>query len=150
VKVDTIKLDSLIDLVGELVISESMVVQDPELLRSPSRNLARNLSQLRRITSELQRTAMSLRMVPMKRDVPEDGPPGARRLGEGQQEHHVHTEGEDTELDRNVVEEIADPLVHMIRNSCDHGMETPEARTRRQARDGQRLAPRVPLAAARS
>ena len=66
VKVDTVKLDSLIDLVGELVISESMVVQDPELLRSPSRNLARNLSQLRRITSELQRTAMSLRMVPIR------------------------------------------------------------------------------------
>jgi chemotaxis protein histidine kinase CheA len=51
VKVDTTKLDALIDLVGELVISESMVVQDPELLKSPSRNLARNLGQLRRITS---------------------------------------------------------------------------------------------------
>ena len=63
---DTTKLAALIDLVGELVISESMVVQDPELLKSPSPNLARNLGQLRRITSELQRTAMSLRMVPIK------------------------------------------------------------------------------------
>ena len=63
---DTTKLAALIDLVGELVISESMVVQDPELLKSPSPNLARNLGQFRRITSELQRTAMSLRMVPIK------------------------------------------------------------------------------------
>ena len=128
VKVDTAKLDSLIDLVGELVISESMVVQDPELLRSPSRNLARNLSQLRRITSELQRTAMSLRMVPIRatfqkmtrlvRDL-------AAKQGKQVQ---LVLSGEDTELDRNIVEEISDPLVHMMRNAADHGVEKPEAR----------------------
>lgn len=131
VKVDTVKLDSLIDLVGELVISESMVVQDPELLRSPSRNLARNLSQLRRITSELQRTAMSLRMVPIRatfqkmtrlvRDL-------AAKQGKLVQ---LVLSGEDTELDRNIVEEISDPLVHMIRNAADHGVEKPEARTQK-------------------
>ena len=115
-------------LVGELVISESMVVQDPELLRSPSRNLARNLSQLRRITSELQRTAMSLRMVPIRatfqkmtrlvRDL-------AAKQGKQVQ---LVLSGEDTELDRNIVEEISDPLVHMMRNAADHGVEKPEAR----------------------
>lgn len=128
VKVDTLKLDSLIDLVGELVIAESMVVQDPDLLSVHSRNLQRNLGQLRRITSELQRTAMSLRMVPIRatfqkmtrivRDV------GA---AQGKQVQLVLS-GEDTELDRNLVEELSDPLVHMIRNAADHGCEKPEAR----------------------
>ena len=128
VKVDTAKLDSLIDLVGELVISESMVVEDPELIKSPSRHLARNLSQLRRITSDLQRTAMSLRMVPIRatfqkmtrlvRDL-------AAKQGKQVQ---LALSGEDTELDRNIVEEISDPLVHMIRNAADHGVEKPEAR----------------------
>jgi two-component system chemotaxis sensor kinase CheA len=129
VKVDTVKLDSLIDLVGELVISESMVVQDPELLRSPSRNLARNLSQLRRITSELQRTAMSLRMVPIRATF-QKMTRLVRDLAAKQNKLvQLVLSGEDTELDRNIVEEIADPLVHMIRNAADHGIEKPEART---------------------
>ena len=128
VKVDTQKLDALIDLVGELVISESMVVQDPELKALPSRHLARNLAQLRRITSELQRTAMSLRMVPIKATFQK-----MNRLvrdlaaKQGKQAQLIFS-GEDTELDRNIVEEISDPLVHMIRNAADHGVETPEAR----------------------
>ena len=66
-KLDTRKLDSLVDLVGELVIAQSMVVQDPEVQRLSSRHLARTLRQLGRITTELQRTAMSLRMVPIRR-----------------------------------------------------------------------------------
>ena len=128
VKVDTVKLDSLIDLVGELVISESMVVQDPELLRSPSRNLARNLSQLRRITSELQRTAMSLRMVPIRATF-QKMTRLVRDLAAKQNKLvQLVLSGEDTELDRNIVEEIADPLVHMIRNAADHGIEKPDAR----------------------
>jgi len=131
VKVDTIKLDSLIDLVGELVISESMVVQDPELLRSPSRNLARNLGQLRRITSELQRTAMSLRMVPI-RSTFQKMTRLVRDLAAKQNKLvQLVLSGEDTELDRNIVEEIADPLVHMIRNAADHGIEKPDARAKK-------------------
>ncbi len=128
VKVDMLKLDALIDLVGELVISESMVVQDPELRALPSRHLARNLAQLRRITSELQRTAMSLRMVPIKATFQK-----MNRLvrdlaaKQGKQVQLIFS-GEDTELDRNIVEEISDPLVHMIRNAADHGVEKPAAR----------------------
>lgn len=128
VKVDTVKLDSLIDLVGELVIAESMVLQDPQLQTLATDSLARNLSQLRRITSELQRTAMSLRMVPIRatfqkmhrlvRDL-------ATRQGKQVQ---LVLSGEDTELDRNIVEALHDPLVHMIRNAVDHGIEPPEVR----------------------
>lgn len=128
VKVDTLKLDSLIDLVGELVISESMVVQDPELLSSPSRHLARNLGQLRRITSELQRTAMSLRMVPIKATFQKMNRLVRDLAAKQHKQINLVLSGEDTELDRNIVEEISDPLVHMIRNACDHGVENPGAR----------------------
>jgi two-component system chemotaxis sensor kinase CheA len=128
VKLDTRKLDSLVDLVGELVIAQSMVVQDPDVQRLSRSHLARTLRQLSGITSELQRTAMSLRMVPisgmfrkMTRLV--------RDLATQQQKQvQLVLEGEDTELDRNIVEELSDPLVHMIRNSIDHGIESPAAR----------------------
>jgi two-component system chemotaxis sensor kinase CheA len=128
VKVDTQKLDSLIDLVGELVISESMVVQDPDLRSVPSRNLSRNLSQLRRITSELQRTAMSLRMVPIRATFQKMNRLVRDLAGKQQKQVQLVLTGEDTELDRNIVEEISDPLIHMIRNAADHGVEKPDAR----------------------
>lgn len=128
VRVDTGKLDGLIDLVGELVIAQSMVTQHPAIADSADEHLARSLAQLRSICSELQRTATALRMVPIKgtfqkmgrlvRDV-------AAQLGK---EIRLVLEGEDTELDRSVIEEIGDPLVHMIRNSADHGIESPAAR----------------------
>lgn len=128
VKVDTAKLDSLIDLVGELVISESMVVQDPELVALPSRHLARNLAQLRRITSDLQHTAMSLRMVPIRATF-QKMTRLVRDLAAAQHKQvQLVFSGEDTELDRNIVEELGDPLVHMIRNSADHGVEMPDVR----------------------
>jgi two-component system, chemotaxis family, sensor kinase CheA len=131
VKVDTIKLDALIDLVGEMVIAQSMVAQDPNLRAIQSQILGRNLGQLGRITKELQRVAMSLRMVPVRgtfqkmnrlvRDV-------AVKAGKTVE---LITEGEDTELDRTITEEISDPLVHMIRNSVDHGIEKAEVRAQR-------------------
>jgi two-component system chemotaxis sensor kinase CheA len=131
VKLDTRKLDSLVDLVGELVIAQSMVVQDPDVQRLASRHLARCLRQLGRITSELQRTAMSLRMVPIHRTF-QKMTRLVRDLA-AQQEKQVQliVEGEETELDRNIVEELSDPLVHMIRNSVDHGIELPAARVSR-------------------
>ena len=90
--------------------------------------LQRGISQLSRITKELQHTSMALRMVPIKptfqkagrmvRDI-------AANLGK---KVDFETSGEETELDRNVIELIGDPLVHMIRNAIDHGLESPEAR----------------------
>ena len=131
VKVDTQKLDVLIDLVGELVISESMVVQDPELRVPPSSKLARNLAQLRRITGELQRTAMSLRMVPIKATFQKMNRLVRDLAAKQAKQVQLVFTGEDTELDRNIVEEISDPLVHMIRNATDHGIEKPAARVAR-------------------
>ena len=129
VRVDTGKLDGLIDLVGELVIAQSMVTQHPAVAAAGDEQLARSLAQLRSVCSELQRTATALRMVPIRgtfqkmarlvRDV-------ATQLGK---EIRLVLDGEETELDRSVIEEIGDPLVHMIRNSADHGIESPADRT---------------------
>lgn len=128
VKVDTIKLDALVDLVGEMVIAQSLVAQHPDVKLIQNQQFTRNLSQLCRITNDLQKTAMSLRMVPVRgtfqkmqrlvRDV-------AVKSGK---QVELHTVGEEVELDRTITEEINDPLVHMIRNSVDHGIEKPEAR----------------------
>jgi two-component system, chemotaxis family, sensor kinase CheA len=128
VKLDTRKLDSLVDLVGELVIAQSMVVQDPDVQRLASRHLARCLRQLGRITTELQRTAMSLRMVPIGRSFQKMTRLVRDLATQQQKQVQLVLEGEETELDRNIVEELSDPLVHMIRNSVDHGIELPAAR----------------------
>jgi two-component system chemotaxis sensor kinase CheA len=128
VKLDTRKLDSLVDLVGELVIAQSMVVQDPEVQRLSSRHLARTLRQLGRITTELQRTAMSLRMVPIRRTFQKMTRLVRDLAAQQDKQVQLVAEGEETELDRNIVEELSDPLVHMIRNSIDHGIESPAAR----------------------
>jgi two-component system chemotaxis sensor kinase CheA len=128
VKLDTRKLDSLVDLVGELVIAQSMVVQDPEVQRLSSRHLARTLRQLGRITSELQRTAMSLRMVPIRRTFQKMTRLVRDLAAQQHKQVQLVAEGEETELDRNIVEELSDPLVHMIRNSIDHGIESPAVR----------------------
>ena len=128
VRVNTEKLDSLMDVVGELVIVQSQLVETARTGGEGGSMLQRNVSQLARITKELQSTAMSLRMIPIKgtfqkmerlaRDL-------ARDFGK---KVVFTTDGEDTELDRTVVEEIGDPLVHMVRNALDHGLELPAER----------------------
>ena len=128
VRVDTAKLDNLVDMVGELVISQSMVLQNPEVQAIKNQKFQKDSVQLRRITAELQRISMSLRMVPIKstfqklirlvRDL-------SKKSGK---EVRLEMRGEDTEIDRNMVEEIYEPLVHMIRNAVDHGLETSEER----------------------
>jgi two-component system chemotaxis sensor kinase CheA len=128
VKLDTTKLDNLVDIVGELVIAQSMVVHNPDVQNIKSLQLIRCLRQLSRITTDLQRNAMSLRMVPMRAMFHK-----MRRLVRDlsvQQQKQVQLvlEGEETELDRNIVEKLSDPLVHMIRNAVDHGLERPADR----------------------
>ena len=128
VKVATSKLDGLVDLAGELLIAQSLIVQS---IASPETNrhaLARNLDQLSRISKELQMTAMSMRMVPIRSTFQK-----MHRLVRdisAEQGKHVNLvlEGEATEVDRTIVEKIADPLMHMIRNAIDHAIELPEHR----------------------
>jgi len=122
IKVDVEKLDALVNAVGELVIMQSLVRQNKLVSRIADAKLTKDFSQLTRITSELQRTAMSMRMVPIKqtfdkmirlvRDL-------SKKSGK---KVDLIMEGADTEIDRNMVESIYDPLVHMMRNSVDHGI----------------------------
>lgn len=128
VKVDTGKLDYLVDMAGELVIAQSLLRQDPDLAALKSPRLQRNLAQLARITGELQKTSMSLRLVPIGQlfqRVARQVRDLSRKMGKRAE---LDISGEETEIDRTIVEELADPLMHMVRNSLDHGIEDPEAR----------------------
>ena len=127
-KVNTAKLDYLVDMAGEMVIAESLVRNDPELAVVKSAQLQRKIAHLTRIASELQRTAMAMRLVPvgplfrrmarLVRDL-------SRQFGK---QVEMETQGDEIELDRTIVEELADPLMHMVRNALDHGIEPPEER----------------------
>lgn len=128
VKVDTRKLDNLIDMVGELVIAQSILAEDPALARSADERLGRRLSQLKRITSELQRNAMSMRMVPIRQSFQKMARLVRDLSKKSGKTIELVLQGEDTELDRKVVEDINDPLMHMVRNSVDHGIESPDGR----------------------
>ena len=128
VKVDTGKLDYLVDMAGELVIAQSLVRHDPDLAALKSPRLQRNLAQLARITAELQKTSMSMRLVPIGQlfqRVARQVRDLARKMGKPAE---LDITGEETEIDRTIVEELADPLMHMVRNSLDHGIEDPDAR----------------------
>lgn len=128
VKVDTGKLDFLVDMVGELVIAQSMIRHDGELSAVANPQLQRNLARLSRITGEVQKTAMSMRMVPVGQ-LFQKSVRLVRDLTRKSGKHaEVELSGEETELDRTIVEDLTDPLVHMIRNAADHGVETPEER----------------------
>lgn len=130
IKVSTTRLDSLINLAGELVIAQLMVAEQVNSAESFEHELARKVAHQGKIVRELQDLSMSMRMVPVQgvfqkmsrlaRDVMKKA---------GKQVDFV-TSGEETELDRTVVDKIADPLVHMVRNAIDHGVEVPEARTK--------------------
>ncbi len=128
VKVNMSRLDSLINMVGELVISQAMVSQDPDILLSANRKLTQNVAQLAKITRSLQELALSMRMVSVKATFQKM----ARLVRDVARKSNKTVEfemsGEETELDRNMVEAIADPLVHMVRNAVDHGVEPADAR----------------------
>ena len=128
VKVDTAKLDSLVDLVGELVIAQSLVNQDADLRAVQSQQLSRNLAQLGRSTNELQHIAMSLRMVPIRASFQKMARLVRDVAAKAGKQVELRVSGEGTELDRNLIEEINDPLIHLIRNAVDHGVENPEKR----------------------
>jgi len=128
IRVDLHKLDALIDLVGELVIAESMVTRCPAVAHVENEYYNRAKHQLRRICDDLKDVAMSVRMIPlsatfrkMVRLVHDLATKSGKKI-------KLNIVGEETEVDKTVIEQIADPLVHIIRNSCDHGVEPPEER----------------------
>ena len=129
IRVSAEKLDQLVNLVGELVITQAMLAQtaanvDPVLYE----NLLNGMATLERNTRDLQESVMSIRMMPIGfvfsrfprvvRDL-------AGKLGK---KVELLTVGEGTELDKRMIDELGDPLVHLVRNSVDHGVESPEVR----------------------
>jgi two-component system chemotaxis sensor kinase CheA len=128
IRVETSKLDRLMDMVGEMVIAQSILSNIPRTTTADEARFTTEMSQLARITSDVQRCAMSMRMMPigplfqknakMVRDL-------SRRNGK---QVRLELSGETTELDKTIAEELSDPLLHMIRNALDHGIESPEER----------------------
>ena len=126
------KVDQLINLVGELVITQAMLAQSSASLEPAAQlQLSAGLADLQRNTRDLQESVMSIRMIPMSavfsrfprmlRDL-------AGKLGK---KVELVTQGEATELDKGMIEKITDPLTHLVRNSCDHGIEMPAERLAR-------------------
>jgi two-component system chemotaxis sensor kinase CheA len=127
VKVDTKKLDNLVDMVGELVIAQAILAEDPAL-RSADERLSRRLAHVRRITSDLQRDTMAMRMVPIRQTFQKMSRLARDLSRKFDKPCSLRLAGEDTELDRKVVEHLTDPLMHMMRNAIDHGVEPQESR----------------------
>jgi len=130
ISVDVAKMNQLMDLIGELVISESVVLQNPDL-KVPGLNLDsfnKAAAQLSKVSTDLQKEIMTMRMVPLTNtfqkmnrivfDV-------SRKLGKDIEFEMI---GDQTEVDKNIVEQISDPLMHLVRNAVDHGIETNEER----------------------
>lgn len=126
ISVNLSKLDQLMAVVGEIVITESMVTASPDLRGMKLENFTQAARQLRSLTDELQDVSMSLRMVPvsstfqkMKRIVRDMGKKLDKRV-------RLELIGEDTEVDKTIVDSISDPIMHIVRNSMDHGIENSE------------------------
>ncbi|MFO0389007.1 MAG: chemotaxis protein CheA [Alphaproteobacteria bacterium] len=130
IRVDLDKVDRLVNMVGELVITEAMLrAQTRDFAVEKYAGLMRGVDELSQHTRELQEAVMGIRMQPVKtifsrmprivRDI-------SAQLGK---DIRLVTSGEKTEVDKTVIEQLSDPLMHMIRNSCDHGIETPDIRT---------------------
>ncbi|SDN19314.1 chemotaxis protein CheA [Acetanaerobacterium elongatum] len=131
ISVNLNKLDELMDLVGELVITESMVIANPDLKGMQLENFTKASRQLRKLTDELQDIVMSIRMVPVSgvfnkmnrivRDM-------SKKLNK---EVELELIGEDTEVDKTIIDSLGDPLMHLIRNAMDHGLEVTEDRIKK-------------------
>jgi two-component system chemotaxis sensor kinase CheA len=128
IRVDTSKLDKLFELVGELITAESMVINNADLSGLKLDSFSKAFSSLNKISREIQETTMQIRMIPLDglfqkmtrlvRDL-------SRKFD---RPVNFIVSGQDTEMDKNVIEQISDPLVHILRNSIDHGIESREIR----------------------
>ena len=130
VRVRTERLDRLVDMIGELVIAHSMIAQDGDIQANGLHDLARKVGHAGKIIRELQDLSMGMRMVPLRAPF-QKVTRLARDLGhKSGKPIEVVIEGEETEIDRNLVDILADPLVHMVRNAVDHGIESGDERVR--------------------
>lgn len=128
IRVNLEKLDTLITLIGELVIAENMLINNPDLAGLELENFSRAAQQMNKLVNELQEMATSIRLIPvagvfsrMNRLVHDLARKSKKKID-------LQISGESTEMDKSVIENVVDPLTHLIRNAVDHGLETPDER----------------------
>lgn len=128
ISVSVNKLDLMMDLMGELVIAKTMVADNPELAGVGGANFHKAAAQLSKIVSEMQELVMSMRLVPLSATFHRMYRIVRDMSGALGKDVRLELSGEDTSVDKNVIEHIGDPLIHLVRNSIDHGIETPDER----------------------
>ncbi|MDF2675254.1 MAG: chemotaxis protein CheA [Clostridiales bacterium] len=128
ISVPVAKMDKLMDLVGEMVIAEAMVTQNPDIKALNLDNFNKAARQLRKITSELQDMVMDIRMVPLSATFHKMHRIARDMNKKLKKEVYLEIIGEETEVDKNIIEHISDPIMHLVRNAIDHGIETSEDR----------------------
>jgi two-component system, chemotaxis family, sensor kinase CheA len=124
------KLDTLMDLVGEIVITESTVTKNPEVIKLKLESFDKASRQLRKLTDELQDIVMSIRMIPVSATFHKMERILRDMSAKTDKKARLVIIGEDTEVDKNVLDNLSDPLMHLVRNAMDHGIESPEDRLR--------------------
>lgn len=131
VRVDIDKLDVLMNLVSELIIAKNSLISATESAGINNSNVTEQIEYLESVTTNLHESVMKVRMVPIE-SVLQKFPRMIRDLNKNlNKKMELTMTGEDTEMDRTVVDEIGDPLMHLLRNSADHGIESPETRAQR-------------------
>lgn len=128
ISVNLNKLDKLLDMVGEIVITEAMVTSNPDLKGLKLDNFQKASRQLRKLTDELQDIVMSIRMVPLSGAFNKITRVVRDMKVKLNKEVSLVFEGEETEVDKSIIDNLNDPLMHMVRNSMDHGIEDPQER----------------------
>ncbi len=128
ISVSVAKLDMLMDLVGEMVIAEAMVIQNPDLNGLELSNFKKSAIQLKKITNELQDIVMSIRMVSLSATFSKMNRIVRDMCRKLDKEVHLEIIGEATEVDKNIIDHISDPLMHLVRNAIDHGIESANER----------------------
>ncbi len=139
VKVEISKMDQLNDLAGELVIIENMLVSNKEIRQLENKDIEETMVKLKRITKSLEDVSLKLRMIPIKETFSKLKRIVRDYTMQSGKKINLVIKGEETEIDRNVVEEIYEPLVHLLRNACDHGIEELEDRVQKRKAETGRI-----------
>ena len=128
ISVNVNKLDKLMDLVGEIVTTESMVTKNPEVASLQIEGFENNCKQLEKLISELQEIVMSVRMIPVSTTFHKMNRIVRDMSKKVDKQVNLQIIGEETEVDKNIIDNLSDPLMHLIRNAVDHGLEQPDER----------------------
>jgi two-component system chemotaxis sensor kinase CheA len=128
IRVPTLKIDNLVDMMGEMLITQSLIEQEAIKRFGTNDMFISNLLRMGRIAKDLQNISMSLRMVSLKSTFQKLNRVGRDTIEELQKNVTLRFDGEETEIDRNVADKILDPLIHLLKNAISHGIETEEER----------------------